>query len=131
MNSYPHHPGSKGTDGTSQAAAAAMARPAQRLLQRALETLARLREATALEVVEAAQVPREALQPRLSELRRLGQIEATGERRRNPSGKSAAVLRLTALGEGLLRKEGTASKGASAVGGALSPDGGHRPAWSP
>ena len=106
---YPDHPGSKGPDGTSQAAAAAMARPAQRLRRRALETLARLREATALEVVEAAQVPREALQPRLSELRRLGQIEATGERRRNPSGKSAAVLRLTALGERLLRKEGTAS----------------------
>ena len=106
---YPDHPGSKGTDGTSQAAAVAMARPAQRLRRRALETLNRIGPATALEVVEAAQVPREALQPRLSELRRLGQIEATGERRRNPSGKTAAVLRLTDLGDGFLRKEAGAA----------------------
>ncbi|AWM78046.1 hypothetical protein [Phenylobacterium parvum] len=106
---YPDHPGSKGTDGTSQAAAAAMARPAQRLRRRALETLARLREATALEVVEAAQVPREALQPRLSELRRLGLVEPTGERRRNPSGKSAAALRLTDRGAAALRKEAGAA----------------------
>ncbi|MCA6298344.1 MAG: hypothetical protein IM624_03995 [Phenylobacterium sp.] len=102
---YPTHPGSKGLDGTSQAAAVAMARPAQRLRRLALATMARIGPATALEVCEAAQVPREALQPRLSELRRLGQIEATGERRRNPSGKSAAVLRLTDLGLAYLGKE--------------------------
>jgi hypothetical protein len=105
---YPTHPGSKGPDGTSQAAAVAMARPAQRLRRLALATMARIGPATALEVVEAAQVPREALQPRLSELRRLGLVEPTGERRRNPSGKSAAALRLTDLGTALLRKEGAA-----------------------
>jgi hypothetical protein len=110
MNSrYPDHPGSKGLDGTSQLAALSMARHAQPLRRRALENLARLREATTLEVVEAAQVPREALQPRLSELRRLGLVEPTGERRRNPNGKTAAVLRLTERGAAALRKEAGAA----------------------
>ena len=86
-----------------------MARHARPLQWRALETIDRIGPATALEVCEASKVAREAMHPRLSELRALGHVEPTGERRRNPSGKSAAVLRLTAIGEGLLRKEGTAS----------------------
>jgi len=103
---YPTHPGSRGPDGTSQLAAVEMARHAQPLRRRALETLNRIGPATALEVCEASKVSREAMHPRLSELRALGYVEATGERRRNPSGKSAAVLRLTDLGLAYLRKEG-------------------------
>jgi hypothetical protein len=107
MNSrYPDHPGSKGPDGTSQAAAVAMARHARPLQWRALETIDRIGPATALEVCEASKVAREAMHPRLSELRALGQVEPTGERRRNPSGKTAAILRLTDRGLAYLRKEG-------------------------
>ena len=102
---YPTHPGSRGPDGTSQLAAVEMARHAQPLRRRALETLNRIGPATALEVCEASKVSREAMHPRLSELRALGYVEATGERRRNPSGKSAAVLRLTDLGLAYLGKE--------------------------
>jgi predicted ArsR family transcriptional regulator len=103
---YPDHPGSKGPDGTSQLAAVEMARHAQPLRRRALETLNRIGPATALEVCEASKVAREAMHPRLSELRALGHVEPTGERRRNPSGKSAAALRLTDRGAAALRKEG-------------------------
>lgn len=102
VDRYPFEPGSKGPDGTSQAAAKAMARHATTLRRRALVTLNPLGQATVLEIVEAAKVPREALQPRLSELRRLGLVEATGDRRRNPSGKWAAVLRLTDRGRAAL-----------------------------
>ena len=103
---YPAHTGSRGPDGTSQLAAVEMARHAQPLRRRALETLNRIGPATALEVCEASKVSREAMHPRLSELRALGYVEPTGERRRNPSGKSAAILRLTDRGIAYLRKEG-------------------------
>lgn len=95
---YPETPGFKEPDGTSEAAAEAMAAKAVHLRRRALQALNRLGEATVLEAVEIAGVSREALQPRFSELRRMGLVEPTGARRRNPSGKAAAVLRLTARG---------------------------------
>ena len=98
---FPTYPGSKGagvTRDTSEAAAAAIAPDANSLRKIALRTLARLRFATPLECCEAAGVAREALQPRLSELRRMGLVEATGIRSRNPSGRSAAVLTLTPAG---------------------------------
>jgi DNA-binding MarR family transcriptional regulator len=79
-----------------------MAISALTLRRRALATLDRLGRASALEVVAAANVCKDALQPRLSELRRMGLVEATGERRRNPSGKLAAVLRVTELGRAAL-----------------------------
>ena len=91
---YPGTPGAKGSDGTSQAAALSIAPQASHLRRTALVTLARLGEATPLEVVARAAVTRESLQPRFSELRAMGMIEPTGARRRNPSGKAAAVLRL-------------------------------------
>lgn len=95
---YPEVPGAKGPDGTSQDAAEAIA-PTVKLLRRtALDTLARLGEATPLECCAAAHLPRETLQPRYSELRAMALVEATGDRRRNPSGKGAAVLRLTPRG---------------------------------
>lgn len=99
---YPHVPGAKGLDGTSQEAADSMIPSAATLRGLALRALSRLGEATALEVVAAANVSRESLQPRLSELREMGFVEPTGARRRNPSGKSAAVLRLTQKGNAAL-----------------------------
>jgi len=95
---YPNHPGAKGkgiTRATSEAAADAVAPNVSHLRNLALHTLERLGDATPLEACEAANLPRESLQPRFSELQRMGFVEPTGERRRNPSGKSAAVLRLT------------------------------------
>lgn len=95
---YPYEPGSKGPDGTSQDAAAAIAPQAKALRAIALRTLAKLGEATPLEAIAATSLDRTQLQPRFSELKDMGLIKATGERRRNPSGKFAAVLTLTDLG---------------------------------
>ena len=95
---YPDIPGAKGSDGTSQEAAEAIAPHVSHLRRIAMRALARLGEATPLEVVAISGVKRESLQPRFSELRALGLIEPTGARRRNPSGKSASVLRLTDKG---------------------------------
>lgn len=99
---YPKSPGAKGPDGTSQDAAEAIAPTATHLRRLALLVLARLGEATVLEAVAAAGVARESLQPRFSELRAMGLVEPTGARRRNPSGKYAAVLRLTEDGRATL-----------------------------
>jgi DNA-binding MarR family transcriptional regulator len=95
---YPAIPGAKGPDGTSQDAAEAIAPCVTHLHHIAMCALDRLGEATVLEAVAAACMTRESLQPRFSELRALGLVEPTGARRRNPSGKKAAVLRLTDKG---------------------------------
>ena len=99
---YPHIPGAKGPDGTSQEAAEAISGKVKALRYLALRTLHLLGEATVLETVSSAGVSRESLQPRFSELRAMGLIQATGARRRNPSGKSASVLRLTDKGRAAL-----------------------------
>ena len=98
MSDYPDTPGYKGADGTSEAAATRIAASAPRLRRIAMQALHRLGAATPLEVVQATGICREAIQPRFSELRRMGLVEATGDRRLNPSGKWAAVLRLTDAG---------------------------------
>lgn len=99
---YPEIPGAKGQDGTSQDAAEAMKPCVSHLRRIALRALEWLGEATVLEAVAFAEVTRESLQPRFSELRAMGLVEATGARRRNPSGKGAAVLRLTEKGRAAL-----------------------------
>lgn len=99
---YPDIPGAKGLDGTSQDAADGIAPSAPHLRRLAMLALQRLGDATPLEAVAVSGVPREALQPRFSELRALGLVEPTGARRRNPSGKCAAVLRLTDKGRAAL-----------------------------
>lgn len=99
---YPDIPGAKGADGTSQDAAEMIKPSAAHLRRIAMWTLDRLGEATVLEAVALAGVTRESLQPRFSELRAMGFIEPTGARRRNPSGKAAAVLRLTEKGRAVL-----------------------------
>ena len=99
---YPDIPGSKGPDGTSKDAAEAI-KPCVSYLRRvAMRSLDKLGEATVLEAVASAKIARESLQPRFSELRAMGLVEATGARRRNPSGKGAAVLRLTERGRAAL-----------------------------
>lgn len=95
---YPLGAGAKGADGTSQEAAEAINSSVSYLRRRALIAISKLGAGTALEVVAATGLTRESIAPRLSELRRLGLVEATGERRPNPSGKNASVLRLTEAG---------------------------------
>ncbi|MBC2651360.1 helix-turn-helix domain-containing protein [Novosphingobium aerophilum] len=99
---YPDIPGAKGPDGTSQEAAKATELHVSYLRRVAMRALDRLGEATVLEAVDFAKVSRESLQPRFSELRAMGLVEPTGARRRNPSGKRAAVLRLTEKGRAAL-----------------------------
>lgn len=99
---YPNDPGAKGPDGTSQDAAKGMAPCVSHLRHIAMQALDRLGEGTVLEAVAVAAVTRESLQPRFSELRAMGLVEPTGARRRNPSGKQAAVLRLTENGRAAL-----------------------------
>ena len=73
--------------------------PARARLQRlVLAALAELPDATPLELVDHTGLAREAIQPRASELIALGLIQPTGARRRNPSGRSAAVLAITPAG---------------------------------
>ena len=83
---------------TSADAADMIAPTRARLCQATLRALADLGEATPLEIVAQTGLAREAIQPRVSELIVLGLAEPTGQRRRNPSGRSAAVVRLTAAG---------------------------------
>ena len=99
---YPEILGAKGPDGTSQDAAEAIKPFVSYLRRVAMRSLDMLGEATVLESVAFAEVARESLQPRFSELRAMGMVEPTGARRRNPSGKSAAVLRLTGKGRAAL-----------------------------
>lgn len=99
---YPDIPGAKGPDGTSQDAAEAIAPCVSYLRRVAMRALGALGEATVLEAVAFAEVARESLQPRFSELRAMGLVEPTGARRCNPSGKGAAVLRLTEKGRAAL-----------------------------
>lgn len=102
IDRYPHDPGAKGPDGTSQEAAEAIKPCVSHLRRVAMRALDNLGEATPLEAVAFTEVPRESLQPRFSELRAMGLVEPTGARRRNPSGKRAAVLRLTDKGRAAL-----------------------------
>lgn len=86
-----------------------------RLHRLAMVTLERLGAATPLEAMAVAGVARESLQPRFSELRAMGYVERTGERRRNPSGRTAAVLRLTEEGLVALRAFSGSLRGSDAT----------------
>ncbi len=108
---YPDTPGAKGADGTSQDAAEAIAPRVSCLRYVAMHALDELGEATVLEAVAFAGVSRESLQPRFSELRAMGLIRPTGARRRNPSGKYAAVLTITDLARERLAQFGGGASG--------------------
>lgn len=88
---YPHVAGAK-TSGTS--ADAAVTVDAHGLRALVLWSLASLGPRTADEVASALCLSVLSVRPRFSELRRLGRIEDTGERRTNASGRSAAVWRV-------------------------------------
>lgn len=91
-NAYPHSPGHRGVE-TSVAAADAIASTTGTMQRLALTLIreAGLYGLTALETCAKAGIDRWAMQPRLSELRRMGLIRDSGQRRRNASGKSAIV----------------------------------------
>jgi len=99
LSPYAGAKGQKPATRRTSADSADMIAPARARLRRAaLRALGELREATPLEVVAHTGLAREAILPRLSELIALGLVEPTGARRRNPSGRSAAALRLTGPG---------------------------------
>jgi len=100
---YPTHAGASGrtpaTLRTSADAADAIGATRAALQRVVLRALAELGEATVLEAVARTGRSRESTQPRFSELIEDGLVEPTGQRRRNPSGRTAAVLRLTVAGQ--------------------------------
>ena len=89
---FPHTPGFK-REGTSREAAEKMAPRAATLRHRILMVLAsgpRTADETASLLNESVL----AVRPRFTELQELGEIEDTGTRRLNQSGRSAMVWRL-------------------------------------
>jgi DNA-binding transcriptional ArsR family regulator len=102
MYVYPEKPGSKGPDGTSQSAANNLALQVNGMRRKVLEALRDQGCATVLELVERTGMERYSVQPRVSELRAMGLVESSGERRKNPSGQGAAVQRLTDKGRASL-----------------------------
>lgn len=87
---YPNEPGHRRVD-TSIAAADDIAPHLGRLQRLTLQTVteAAWRGCTANELADLTGLPREAIQPRTSELRRKGMIVDSGRRRPNPNGKRA------------------------------------------
>lgn len=89
---YPHHPGAK-VDGTSRDAADEMAEHATTLRDQVWQLVKLSGGITADEAADRLSVSVLAVRPRFSELRVMGMIEQTGERRRNVSGMTANVWR--------------------------------------
>lgn len=99
MDSYPDAPGHRGND-TSVDAAAIAATKAPRLRRLVLGILCEHpKNLTVDQVCAIAKLPRYSLQPRFSELLKLGLIRDTGERRENVSGARAKVWRAVWLDE--------------------------------
>ena len=91
---YPHtEPGWKVTD-TSRAAAESVRHTTAEAYSGILAVLRRHHELTADEIAWEMDCDKHYIRSRCSELKGQGKIEATGERRRNVSGKSADVLRI-------------------------------------
>ncbi len=94
---YPNHPGAK-VGGTSQDAADQMAEHAPTLRDQVLALFrgvdARVTTDEAAEFLHKSVL---AVRPRFSELRTMGLIEPTGERRTNASGMTAIVWRMRPL----------------------------------
>ncbi|MAG24655.1 hypothetical protein CMI47_03660 [Candidatus Pacearchaeota archaeon] len=91
MRGYPDSPGAYDVD-TSIAAAESVADMAPTLRRKALEVIAAGGGATADEVAAQLGVSVLAMRPRITELKQQHLIRDTGIRRRNASGRSAAVL---------------------------------------
>jgi predicted ArsR family transcriptional regulator len=91
---YPDSPGYKEKGGTSEAAAALAADTSATLRTRVLAIL-KNRQLTADECARYLGASILAVRPRLSELRRMGEIQKTGATRMNRSGIQAAVWTTT------------------------------------
>lgn len=90
-NRYPNHPGSKvATPETSRQAADSVASSAERLRDQCLSRL-RVRASTADELAEYLGESVLSIRPRVSELVKMSKVQDSGARRKNRSGKSAAV----------------------------------------
>ena len=91
---YPEHPGAK-VAGTSQDAANEMAEHAPTLREQVLRLFVNLdSRVTTDEAADFLNKSVLAIRPRFSELRAMGKIEPTGERRTNASGMTAMVWRI-------------------------------------
>ena len=95
MSRYPHEPGHQGTD-TSIEAAISMSDDACTLRGVVVEYLRRcgVRGSTADECATALNETVLAIRPRFTELRHLGYIRDSGDRRLNISGRRAIVWRM-------------------------------------
>jgi hypothetical protein len=93
VTTYPNRPGFK-SYGPSHEAAVHVAGNAARLRGEVLTELIRGGAGTADEIATRMRRSPLSIRPRLSELKALGKISATGERRLNESGMSAAVWRV-------------------------------------
>jgi predicted ArsR family transcriptional regulator len=87
---YPNVPGSAPID-TSEDAAESMRESAPTLRAKALEVLWQFGPATADEIAAKLGKAVLAIRPRVTELFKMGEIEDTGSRRRNASGRRAVV----------------------------------------
>ena len=92
---YPDSPGFKEKGGTSEEAAATVAKDLVKLRERVLDVIW-FSPCTADEVAAALGMSVLAIRPRVSELRKLGKIVRQGGRRLNASGIPAWVWRATA-----------------------------------
>lgn len=90
---YPNVPGSQPRD-TSEEAAESMRESAPTLRAKALDVLRACGPLTADEIAKKLGKTVLAIRPRITELNKMGHIEATGYRRKNASGRQAAVWRI-------------------------------------
>lgn len=92
VDEYPYSPALGHTDTSAEAAAAVESITArvQRMVLSAVMS-AGSNGHTAYELAVALKMERTTVQPRTSELRRLGRIRDSGQRRFNPNGKRAIV----------------------------------------
>jgi predicted ArsR family transcriptional regulator len=97
-HTYPDAPGFK-VAGPSQQAAEAITGKAARLRATVLAQIAQYRAgATADEIATDLNLSVLSVRPRVSELHRTGEIEQTGGRRKNESGMTATVWRISSGG---------------------------------
>lgn len=101
MSNYPNRPGYKTeTPSTSKEAAARMETSATKLRMRVLRMIQSRRDGVTAD--ECAALLGESIlsvRPRLSELNKLGSIEATGQRRPSSTGSASAVWRMKTDGQ--------------------------------
>jgi hypothetical protein len=91
---YPERPGFKAR-GTSEEAAGKVAGYSEAMRKAVLNKLAEFPNGlTADELANALGISPFSARPRLSELKRLGEVVATGERRKNASGMTATVWKV-------------------------------------